>query len=76
MDAGLPDVLALSLRFRPEEIEDSGLLATVLAAEAEASRLVDQAYKTLKSLDIDRDVLSKLVSEQIKRRADRKNNQS
>jgi hypothetical protein len=68
LDAALPDVLALSLRFRPEEIEDSGLLARVLAAEAEASKLIDQAYESLKFLDVDRALLSKLVAEQIKRR--------
>ena len=54
IDAPLPDVLALSVHFRPEEIEDSGLMARVLAAQEEATRLIDQALKLLEQLGIER----------------------
>jgi hypothetical protein len=69
IDAPLPDVLALSVHFRPEEIEDSGLMARVLAAQEEATRLIDQALKLLEQLGIERTALSKFVSEQIEGRA-------
>jgi len=68
VEAPLPDVLALFLRYRLEEIEDSGLLAKVLAAQEEASKLIDQAFKTLQPLGIDRAAVSDFVSEQIDRR--------
>lgn len=68
MDAPLPDVLALLTRFRPEEIEDSGLLARVLAAQEQASVLIDQAMKILKPLEIKREAINQFLWEQIKRR--------
>jgi hypothetical protein len=58
IDASLPDVLALSAQFRPEEIEDSGLLRKVLAAQEEASRLIDRAAAILEPLGIERAALS------------------
>jgi hypothetical protein len=69
IDAPLPNVLALLVRFRPEEIENSGLLARVLAAQEEASRLIDQALKSLEPLGVERSALSRFVSEQLERRA-------
>jgi hypothetical protein len=72
IDAPLPDVLALVARFRPEEIEDSGLLARVLAAQERASKLIDQAFMSLAQLGIERGALGAFVSEQITARARQK----
>jgi hypothetical protein len=69
IDAPLPDVLASLVRFSPDEIEDSGLLARVLAANEEAWRLIDEAFKNLEPLGIERAALSRFVSEQIELRA-------
>jgi hypothetical protein len=69
--ASLPDVLALSVRFRREEIEDSGLLARVIAAQAEASNLIDQSFESLEPLGIERSALSRFVLEQIEKRVRR-----
>jgi hypothetical protein len=65
IDAPLCDVLALQARFRPEEIEDSGLLAKVLEAQEQASKLIDQAFISLEHLGIERAALGTFVSEQI-----------
>jgi hypothetical protein len=65
----LSDILELPTRFRAEELEDSGLLARVLAAQEEASRLIDRAFKALAPLGIERAALSRFVSEQIEVRA-------
>lgn len=69
MDAALLDVLALQARFRPEELEDSGLLAKVLEAQEQASIMIDQAFVSLEPLGIERATLSMFVSEQIAARA-------
>jgi hypothetical protein len=71
IDAPLSEVLAVSTQFRPEEIEDSGLVARILAAQEEASRMVDQAFKTLEPLGIKRADLSEFVSQQIVKHARR-----
>jgi hypothetical protein len=44
-------------------------MARVLAAQEEATRLIDQALKLLEQLGIERTALSKFVSEQIEGRA-------
>jgi len=72
IDAPLPDVLALVAHFRPEEIEDSGLLARVLAAQERASKLIDQAFVSLEELGIERAALGTFVSEQIAARGRQK----
>jgi hypothetical protein len=69
VDATLADLLALFVQYRLEEIEDSGLLARALAAQEEASKLIDQAFRALEPLGIERVALSKFVSEQIELRA-------
>ena len=66
--APLVDVLAVAVRFRAEEIEDSGLLARVLEAQEELSRMVDQAYRILEPTGIERRALSEFVSGQIANR--------
>jgi hypothetical protein len=71
IDAPLADVLALLLKFRPEELSDSGLSARVLAAQEEASALIDRAMKDLAPLEIPREELSKFIMEQIKKRSQR-----
>ena len=71
IDAPLPDVLALLVRFSPKEIEDSGLLATALAAQEEASRLIGEALRSLEPLGIERVALSKFVWDHIEGRARR-----
>jgi hypothetical protein len=72
IDAPLPDVLALQARFRPEEIEDSGLVAKVLEAQEQASKLIDQAFMSLEQLGVGRASLGAFVSEQIAARAQKK----
>ena len=72
IDAPLCDVLALQARFRPEEIEDSGLLAKVLEAQEQASKLIDQAFMSLGQLGIGRVALGTFVSEQIAARGRQK----
>lgn len=71
IDAPLPDVLALLVKFRPEELSDSGLLARVLAAQESASALIDRAIKTLAPLEIKREELSQFIWEQVKKRTQR-----
>lgn len=68
IDASLPDVLALLVKFRTEELSDSGLLARVLAAQEQTSALIDLAINALKSLDINREALNEFIYEQIKKR--------
>lgn len=72
IDAPLPDVLALQARFRPEELEDSGVLGRVLEAQEQTSKLIDQAFESLEQLGITRATLSAFVSEQIAARARQK----
>jgi hypothetical protein len=72
MGVPLPDVLAFLTHLRPEEIEDSGLLARVLAAQEEASRLIDRAFESLELLGIERAALSRFVSEQMELRSRKK----
>ena len=71
IDAPLADVLALQAPFRPEELEDSGfgLLARVLEAQEQASKLIDQVFVSLEQLGIERATLGVFVSEQIAARA-------
>jgi hypothetical protein len=64
--------LALQARFRPEEIEDSGLVAKVLEAQEQASKLIDQAFMSLEQLGVGRASLGAFVSEQIAARAQKK----
>jgi hypothetical protein len=71
IDAPLPDVLALLLTYRAEELGDSGLLARVLAAQETAAELIDRAAKDLAPLEIEREALGEFVMEQIKRRCQR-----
>jgi hypothetical protein len=71
IDAPLPEVLALLVKFRPEEIGDSGLMARVLAAQETASELIDRAMKALAPLEIKREELRQFIMEQIKKRSQR-----
>jgi hypothetical protein len=71
IDAPLTDVLALLIKFRTEEISDSGLMARVLAAQETASSLIDRAMKVLAPLEIKREELSQFIMEQIKKRSQR-----
>jgi hypothetical protein len=68
INAPLPEVIALLVKFRPEEIGDSGLMARVLAAQETASELIDRAVKALAPLEIERAALSEFIMEQIKKR--------
>ena len=50
------------MNFLPEELNDSGLLARVLAAQDTASELIDKSYESpLAPLDIKRDELSQFI---------------
>jgi len=69
MDAPLPEVLALLVKFSPEELADSGLLARVLTAQEQTSALVDRAMGALAPLEIKRDALNEFIWQQIKKRA-------
>ena len=66
--ASLTDTLALSFRFSPKELADSGLWDRFQAAQQRADDLIDRASKLLEPLNIDRDALGRFVSEEIKRR--------
>jgi len=68
-EAALPDVLALLVKYRPEELEDSGLLARVLAAQEQTSKIMDQALTVMGPLEIPREVLGRFIWVQVKRRA-------
>jgi hypothetical protein len=69
-DAPLPDVLALLVKFRPEELSDSGLSARVLAAQEETAVLIDRAIQALGALEIKREALNEFIWQQIKKRAE------
>jgi hypothetical protein len=71
IDAPLADVLALLVKFRPEELSDSGLSARVLDAQETASGLIDRALKALSPLEIKREKLNEFIWEQIKERSQR-----
>jgi len=71
IDAPLPEVLALLVKFRSEEIGDSGLMARVLAAQETASELIDRAMKALAPLEINREELSQFIMGQIRKRSER-----
>jgi hypothetical protein len=68
-DASLPETLSLTLRFSQEELEESGLWERVHAALRRSDELIDKATKILQPLNIGRDALARLVSEQIKAHA-------
>jgi hypothetical protein len=71
IDAPLADVLALLVKFRPEELSDAGLLPRVLAAQETASELIDRAMKVLAPLGIKRDALGQFIMEQVKNRSEK-----
>lgn len=68
-EAALPDVLALLVKYRPEELEDSGLLARVLSAQEEVSKLMDRALAVLEPLQIQRQALDQFIWEQVREKA-------
>ncbi len=70
IDAPLPDILALLVKFRFEELEDSGLLARVLAAQEQTSKVIDKALLALGPLDIQREELSRFLWDQIRKRVE------
>ena len=63
--------LALLVKYRPEELSDSGFSARVLAAQETASGLIDKAVKALGPLEIKREELSQFIMEQIRKRSQR-----
>ncbi len=69
INAPLPEVLALLIRFTAEELSDSGLLAKVLAAQEEAKKLMDRAMKALAPFEIKREELSQFITDLLKKRA-------
>jgi len=70
IDAPLPDVLALLVKFRTEELSDSGCWRRSLLLKR-ASALIDRARKALTPLEIKREELSQFISEQVKKRTQR-----
>jgi hypothetical protein len=62
----LPETLSLTLRFSEEELEERGLWERVHAALRRSDELIDKATKVLQPLNIGRDALARLVSEQIR----------
>ncbi len=72
IDASLRETLSLLVRFSQEELEDSGLLARVMAAEQHAAELIDRATKALEPLEIKREDVSRLVWDQIKQQLSKK----
>ena len=67
-DAPLLDIVALLERFRPEELEDSGILGRVMVAQEKISDLIDKAAVILGPLGVTREQVSQLVRHQIKKR--------
>ncbi len=69
MNAALPEVLALLVQYDPEELEDSGLLKMVLAAQEKVSEIMDRALEALKPLEIGRRALDEMIWQEIRKRA-------
>ncbi len=69
MNAALPGVLALLVQYDPEELEDSGLLKMVLAAQEKVSEIMDRALEALKPLEIGRRALDEMIWQEIRKRA-------
>lgn len=69
LDAPLLETLALTLRFSHEELADSGLLDSVVAAQRRTDDIIDRATKLLEPLGVSRAELDRFVSEQLKSRA-------
>jgi hypothetical protein len=65
VNPSLLDVLSLLVRFREEELEDSGLLPRVMEAQKEAADLIDSAASTLSPVGVTRQALSQFVQEQL-----------
>ncbi len=59
------------MKYRPEELEDSGLLTRVLAAQEETSKLMDRALAALEPLQIQRQALDQFIWEQVQERAEK-----
>lgn len=66
VDASLIGTLALGLRFSPEELEDSGLVEKVMAAQKEATALIEKAVAVLAPLKISSDALQDLVDTRVR----------
>ncbi|MGH9426263.1 MAG: hypothetical protein ACRD2L_08170, partial [Terriglobia bacterium] len=69
IDASVADTLALSFRFTPKELADSGLWDRFQAAQRRADDLIDRACKTLGPLNIDSERLSEFVWEEVRQQA-------
>ncbi len=61
VNAALVDILAAAERFSAEELEKGGLVGQVLAAQAEAGRLIDSAAATLAPFGVSREMVQGLV---------------
>jgi len=68
IDASFVETLEFLVRFSPEELEDSGLLAKAMNAQAKAQELIEKATKDLAPLELTREDVSALVWGKIKRR--------
>ena len=65
VNPSLLDMIALRVRFRDEELEDSGLVPRVMEAQKRAADLIDSAASTLSPLGVSRQALSQFVEEQV-----------
>jgi hypothetical protein len=72
LNADLLTVLKLPFSFPPDRIERAGLAARVAAAEDEAKRLLLQAEKVLKPLQITQAELMQVLTRRLEREAERR----
>ncbi len=68
IDASFGETLELLVRFSPEELEDSGLLARAMNAQQKAQELIEKATKDLEPLELTREDVSALVWDKIRSR--------
>jgi hypothetical protein len=61
VNAALVDILAAVERFSADELERGGLVGQVLAAQAEAGRLIDSAAATLAPFGVSREMVQGLA---------------
>ncbi|MDP9268198.1 MAG: hypothetical protein M3P27_07700 [Acidobacteriota bacterium] len=71
VNAAVIDVLAAAERFSADELEKSGLVGRVLAAQAEAGRIIDSVASSLAAFRVSREVVERLVREAVREHAKR-----
>lgn len=68
MDAPITMILSLALKYSQEEIENSGLMASLKLAEEKRDRLIDRALDVLQPLDLDYSDLKSAIDLSLKQK--------